>query len=435
MRLLILPLLIAGCAKQSNVEPAVAKAPDSGRPAPTEGEERPLLLWEARKGDAVSTLMGTCHLSIPLDHALPDEHRGRLTDARILVNEVDMAEAANPLVSMPIIWDGDYDLREVIGEENFHALAVSTRNGMPAPMLIHMRPWLAASSRMIRLGVSVPMLDGAVDRLARTSELDRRALETLAEQAALLGRFDELFMTELRPLTEDEEREREQATAALSEGCVDGDLAAVERAMSLPTSSQMNPELLDARNEAWAAAVVEEATAGGMFLAVGAGHMFGDTGMLALLEREGFEISALTTRAAAVPPPSGILNSSSLELQPMPDPAAVEAWITSWSQEGGPIAGMCAPDQVVPKCFAPVGRTCEEALTEDARLCANAFFDQLPPDPSTALAPTAARQVFGCAATGAIMSAIGESRVADEPTCNQLLSQMAAASATAVGGR
>lgn len=432
MRAILLSIVLGACAKQGA---PVAATPDGGRPVRSmEGGERPLLLWEVRKGEAVSTLMGTCHMSISIDHALPEEHRGRLTEARVLVNEVDVSSMANPIESLPLIWHADYDLRETLGEQDFHNIAVSLRNVIPPPMLIHMRPWLAATSRVLKPGAKVPILDGVVEGLARRSQIDRHALETLEQQVAMMESFDHLFLTELRPLTAKEQKAREGTVDAMVRACLDADLSALDEAMSASSTSQMNPELLDARNRAWAEAVVDEANEGGMFMAVGAAHMIGETGMLTLLREHGFEITQLTTTTSAITPRSDLIMDNTLEELDLPDPARIQSFVEAWTAPGGTIEGLCGADQVIPQCFAPPeGATCSATLAADAALCASAFHDLLPAEPTTPLPPATAQQVFGCTLTGSIMSAVAEQRVPDTPTCQTLMTKMMEASAAAMG--
>src|SRR5688572_28758540 len=104
MRLLALVLVLAACAPKP--APATASAT---------GAERPLLVWEARKGDAVSHVMGTCHLAIPLAHALPPPHDAHLREARVLLSELDLHAAVAPLELVKVMWQPDRDLRAQLG--------------------------------------------------------------------------------------------------------------------------------------------------------------------------------------------------------------------------------------------------------------------------------------------------------------------------------
>ncbi|MEQ1565081.1 MAG: hypothetical protein ABMA64_05545 [Myxococcota bacterium] len=54
-------------------------------------------MWKVQRGELVSHVLGTCHIPIPLDHALPAPHDAVLRSARVLVGELDLQQMLEPM--------------------------------------------------------------------------------------------------------------------------------------------------------------------------------------------------------------------------------------------------------------------------------------------------------------------------------------------------
>src|SRR5690606_11362181 len=92
----------------------------------------------------------------------------------------------------------------------------------------------------------------------------------------------------------DEPEEAQEAFEALIAGYRAGDLEVIREYTIDSEDAEEFPEyiaaMFDHRNHAWMPALVEEFGQGGAFVAVGAGHLVGEEGLLRLLKKEGFTI-------------------------------------------------------------------------------------------------------------------------------------------------
>ena len=156
-----------------------------------------------------------------------------------------------------------------------------------------------------------------------------------------------------------------------------------------------------------------------MFVAVGAAHMLGESGLLALLEADGYAITQLTTTRA---PSDARMPPASARIAPAPPvPANLDATATAIA---APLAAaMCADGQVMRTCFEPDAARCTERLTTDGELCVRQFADLLP---AAGERPSAAlnQRLAGCVPTGLVVEAVGRDRVGNGPICAMLKTAM-----------
>ena len=392
--------------------------------------ERPLLLWEVRKADTVSYLFGTCHLAIPLEQVLPEAHRGALSNARVLVNELDVS-SMDPITATKVMWQGEGALTAQLDEASWRHLSVELREVAPAPMLQGMAPWAAYSMLMVdpsnmKQG-GTPGLDQAVSAVADESELQHVYLETFHDQATMLSGMDAMFLELLSTGSSTAVASATQQMG-LAEMCLSGDISAFEASLAAPESQEYLTPMFEIRNKAWMGQVLAETELGGAFVAVGAGHMVGEHGLAELLRKEGYEVTQLTAMAEPATEEIDKLNKV-LARDPAPPPEAsdaAETWTSFWASEGGAIDLVCAEEQLVRVCFEPDQEACKTRARADFELCARQWSDTLPASTDEGISPEKAQQLLGCGVTGFITEAIARDAIPDEPICNGLLDHMRA---------
>ena len=69
------------------------------------------------------------------------------------------------------------------------------------------------------------------------------------------------------------------------------DLEAIGRLLARGMREAYSERMVDARNRAWAAVLVPEMRCRSVLVAVGAGHLVGPEGLLAMLRSAGFDVS------------------------------------------------------------------------------------------------------------------------------------------------
>ncbi|WP_228275190.1 TraB/GumN family protein [Stakelama tenebrarum] len=270
------------------------------RPAPQRNRDADPALWIVQDEDTTIYLFGTIHVLKPglswfdegvreafdasdtltLETIVPDD-----ATMQALVRELGTDAAAPPLRER---------LSPAMARKLEKALA---DEGISPGRFDAMDPWLAATTlaslEVSRLGYA--RADGAEQVLreaARQSGKQIRGLETPREQ---LGYFDGLSMQAQQALlaaTLDEQSDTEAMLARIVEAWSAGDTKALADLINADVSD--SPELVrtllverNARWAQWIAARMERP--GTIFVAVGAGHLAGETSVQAMLARRGLE--------------------------------------------------------------------------------------------------------------------------------------------------
>lgn len=401
-------LLAAACAPKHPV----------AAPSPGAAGDHPLLLWRVEREGRASHLLGTCHVTVKLDDALPKPHDAALTGARIVYTEAAL-DLDNPSRLVRLLWTDGPGLSERIPDDRWRAVAVAVRDTLPAPLLEHLEPWAVASilpmlTGSAELGVtSGDAMDLDVQKRAKARGIPLAHVETLEQQAAMLREWNAQFLDTLGPSEDDGAAESEALTAL----CMRGDTRRVD--LILQPGDPTSEALLGARNRAWMPALSPELAEGGVFVAVGAAHMFGESGLLALLEADGYAITQLTTDR---PPSDARMPPASARIAPAP-PAPADLDAVAAAVAAPLAAAMCADGQMMRTCFEPDAARCTARMTKDAELCVRQFADLLP-DPGERPSAALNQRIAGCAPTGIVLEAVALDRVADGPMCNLLKSAL-----------
>ncbi|MBW7921777.1 MAG: TraB/GumN family protein [Rubellimicrobium sp.] len=275
------------------------------------------LVWEARRGDAAITLVGTIHVWDPRLDAVAGAVLPLLAGADAALFEMTDREqaalmarmAADP--SLTTIGPGP-GLNQMLDPGEWAMLADAAReHGIPPVVAARMRPWLLATTLATpacaleamqagRLGLDFTLMEAAAAAGIPTQALEPwdtvltlfDALGPEGEMTLLRsalvdpGIEDEMFVAMLDLyFARDVAAIWEMNRIAVAAGGDDDTLALVDAAQD---------HLIAARNRAWLPVIEAAARPGTRILvAAGAGHLPGGEGLLMLLERAGWEVRRL----------------------------------------------------------------------------------------------------------------------------------------------
>ncbi|MFO0684101.1 MAG: TraB/GumN family protein [Sandaracinus sp.] len=317
--LLVLALLTACRAATTT------NAPRTG--AATSARASPLLqLWEVRAPNgSESWVLGTYHLGVQLDEALPGDHVRRIDGARVVIGEIDIPHmdpaAAAPYMLLPEgedlatrlppeLWQPLVSRLSTVPEQRLHRVTelaamvlvmaddasraqarrhASDSSGADAGAGADTSAGTGSATAPVMLDVEV--FQRAVDRGVPTA-----GLETLEQQLALMGALPTSEMVSylramLLPGRDGSVVER-GSVAQASDAFVDGDLTPIWE--MIESERLRAPAVFDAllfeRNAAWVGPLTAELDRGGAFVAVGLGHLLGPRGLLALLTARGYDV-------------------------------------------------------------------------------------------------------------------------------------------------
>ena len=284
----------------------------------------PLLLWlllplnafadpafyRISKGNEQHWLLGSIHAGKPSLYPLPDPVERAWQQSRALVMEVDMTHISQAqwqeMGAITRLVDGK-TLKDHLPIDLYRrTLIAAGQNGLNESMLAPLRPWFAA----------ITLTQAALERTGYRGEFGvdqhfaKRAndggkpiigLETLLEQLGYLASVGD-NQTLMLESTLDELPDLEKGFAEVMKAWQDGDQATLinllKEEMAPPKlQAWLEQTLLAERNRNWVKqwpGLPNES-----FIVVGALHLYGEQGLLALLEQQGWRITPLTEPAAA----------------------------------------------------------------------------------------------------------------------------------------
>ena len=274
------------------------------------------LLWRIEApGAPASHLFGTMHSADPRILALPDSAARAFAAADTLVIELhttgDAGAAAAQALFQSMLLDDDRDLSAMLGERPFAVIAEGlAEKGLPAAIVGKLRPWGAYLMLMAPArgeGSEAMVLDQHLEAEALRSGKTVAALETLDEQVAVFAGMAEADMVRLLlAIVEDAAEAGGLAPyiggflESVTGHYLDGDLAAIlaDSRAQLPggdaaLAERLMTRMIDDRNRRFADRLDDALRKGSAFIAVGALHLPGEAGLVALLEDRGFTVSVV----------------------------------------------------------------------------------------------------------------------------------------------
>lgn len=281
-------------------------------------------LWEVTAPNgAISHLWGTFHVSVPQILDLPEEVKGQISDARVVALEIDFTfpdresflmqydlpgryrDPGDPFLPQDTLdlsflgrdaegWVYDRMYSFGIGED---ALYVLTYAGLAELLLSDPCEDLNAGT--------IPVQDDLIHTLGHITGAEVLGLETpgefltdLADDDATAKAITMVYASYLQPT--DDPAARVAGFQLYLEGRL-GMLAAWDAAHLAHTFGDEGAKalaltdayLLDARNERFLERVGPELETGGVFLAVGAAHLPGQNGLVAMLRDRGYDVTRI----------------------------------------------------------------------------------------------------------------------------------------------
>ena len=260
------------------------------------------LLWRVEKaGHAPSYLFGTVHVDDPRVTRLPEPVVRRFDAAASFTMEVVFDPAAVTRLASRMVYSDGRDLLQVAGADLYGKVVMASEStGMPPEALRLFKPWAVSMLLIMPQLEHGEILDVILMRRAREQLKAVHELETVDEQVALfedLSERDQLLM--LRHTIDNLEASR-LILRELVDAWLARDLAAIAEISNRIESAdpevigfndRFKVQLLDERNKRMVSRMQSSLVTGGAFIAIGALHLHGTRGVLALLAREGYAVT------------------------------------------------------------------------------------------------------------------------------------------------
>lgn len=259
------------------------------------------LLWHISGHGADSYLFGTMHSEDPRVTALPEVVARHFDAAETLMLEVSLDDRAQMAVAAAMMLPQGSSLSAIVGEELAReAQQAMLERGIPPEVTERMQPWATVVTLSMPQMETGLVLDLLLYQRALQAGKRFQPLESAEEQLSV---FIDLSPSEQQALLHfvlKEYRHYPEMFEQLTEAYLRRDLAAIarmgeENPMSGEPALQqkMMERLIDERNRRMVERMAEQLQGGKVFVAVGALHLPGETGLIALLRKRGYRLTPL----------------------------------------------------------------------------------------------------------------------------------------------
>lgn len=262
------------------------------------------VLWQvARDGRPLAHIFGTIHLADPEIVALPAPVAAAFQAATSLSVEAVLDDAATQALAESMALPPDRNLQDLVPADVFSKAAVAAQPyGLQPVHLNRLKPWALAMlitvtpEEIVRRNSGQAALDVLLTNQARAAGKPVNGLETMAEQIAVFDSLPPDDQAAFLSAAAMDIPQKEKLMAAMKEAYLRRDIEGVrDAAYSGATKSEraaadkLERGLIDERNKRMAQRM-QSRFDGGTFIAIGALHLPGEDGVLALLERQGYTV-------------------------------------------------------------------------------------------------------------------------------------------------
>jgi uncharacterized protein len=262
-------------------------------------ENNNTLLWEitGNKLSAPSYLFGTFHLICKDDIPIGGQLKTAVQSVDEMYMELDMDDPATLLGGLLLMnMKGDSTLKTLYKEEDYNKIVAFFSDSLHTPitMFQKMKPLFLMSMLYPKMlpCKTISGVEQELQVLAKKSKIEIQGLETMAFQAAV---FDSIpYADQAKELlkTIDSLEEYKKYFASMVQVYKTQQLDKILELFNKDefVSGDNQEILLDKRNKNWVIQLNRIMKKEAVFVAVGAGHLVGEMGLINLLRKEGYTL-------------------------------------------------------------------------------------------------------------------------------------------------
>jgi len=262
--------------------------------------------WKASGKGGTIYLMGSIHVMSESFYPLNPALEAAFKDSDLLVEEVNLTEMLDPMAQMKILTRGmlpsSQSLDKVLSPSTLALVQKATGDlGTAGGPLLRFKPWMLAITlqgmELMKSGFDPALgLDQHFFDQAKESGKEVQGLETVEFQ---ISRFDAMTMEQQDRMLAETLKELATETATvgkLGDAWKAGDVPAIERIAlaDLKSDPVMYQRLLVERNRNWMPQIEALfARRGRALVVVGAAHLVGPDGLVAMLRAKGYTVEQI----------------------------------------------------------------------------------------------------------------------------------------------
>ncbi len=274
-------------------------------------------LWKvSREGVRDSWVFGTMHSADKRISVLPAGAREAFVGSKTLLVEIaeilDAKDAQAQLIELKHLTfrlDGT-TIEQDLTSKQLQRLRVETElRNMPYDLAIRMQPWMlgpAIGSQLCELAAKAKgelFLDALITKQARTRGMDVVGLETVKEQFTIISSMPKSMQVEALIETLEMGERLNDIKETMKHLYISGEIAMItpmirhfsNRFDVTAGSEEFQQKIVIDRNINMVTRAQEHFAKGGVFMAIGALHLPGEEGVVALLEKQGYSVLAVKT--------------------------------------------------------------------------------------------------------------------------------------------
>jgi hypothetical protein len=283
-------------------EPPLSPGSESEQPISATANEAGLFWRVEKPGIRPNFLLGTIHVEDPRVLGMLIQVENPLASSKTFIMEAVLDQNALIKMSTAMVYTDGRTLRSVIGEPLFSKVAnAAAQYGIGDFALNKMKPWAAFSILSVPKPKTGAFMDMVLYNKAKSQGKSVVGLETPEEQLAVFESMSERDQIILLEEIVNQISDLPTMFDRLIQAYLSGDLNRVTRIATDSMKSFRHQALVkrlmfrlnDQRNRKMVRRVEPYLIQGGAFVAVGALHLPGQSGLLNLLKQKGFRLSAL----------------------------------------------------------------------------------------------------------------------------------------------
>lgn len=258
------------------------------------------LLWKI-SGNGFSKpsyIYGTIHMICAKDFVIDETLKQRFSTTDKVYLEVDMDDPAMNMKMLQLSMLQGKKLSDFFNKEDYSRLNTFFKDsiGMPLAMLNTMKPFVLFSLLTLKTlpCAQQESYEMSFVKMAREQNKEVQGLETIEEQMKIFDDMPDTVQAQmlLRYVNEFDQQKKDFANMVQLYKKQDLD-SLYQQIMASPDIAGSEEELLFKRNKNWIPVIESAMKNESLFIAVGAGHLAGQQGVLNLLKEKGYTIEAV----------------------------------------------------------------------------------------------------------------------------------------------
>lgn len=260
------------------------------------------LLWKISGNDLEqpSYLFGTIHVICPDDFFLPETLKSTLEQCKQVILEIDMTDPGlMQKMQVGMMNPNMKNIKNDLSAEDIKAIddALKQTMGVGIQQMGILKPWALSTILSVQLSLDCKQpaqYELKIVEMATAMQLPVTGLETVEEQLLMFDKISYEEQLELLKEAVYEVAENKELFKKMIETYKTQDITKLyDFVMEQDQMKEFGEVLLDNRNEKWAPVLKQKMAEQSCFIAVGAGHLAGEKGLIKLLKKEGYQVEAL----------------------------------------------------------------------------------------------------------------------------------------------